>query len=239
LFAGIGFSLVTLARAIKYLLAHHPIPLWAFFFGLILASALVIGLQIRRWGARTIIAALAGTAIAFYVTIATPAQTPEALWFVFLSGMIAICAMILPGISGSFILLLMGKYALVIGAVSDLNVKILAVFGVGCICGLLTFSHVLAWMFRRFRALTVALLCGFMVGSLNKVWPWKITTQTRVNSKGETIPFLQESVWPNAVADPQIALAIALAVVGFVVILILSRLDPERSRGEGLGERSA
>ena len=230
LFAGIAVSILTLARIIGYLLKAFPELLWAFFFGLILASALYIGKQIKQWNIGSIVALIIGIAVAYYITVAAPAEGITATWFVFLSGCIAICAMILPGISGSFILLLLGMYAHIIGAIKDFKIGVLATFAAGCIVGLLSFSHVLSWMFRKYRSLTLALLTGFMIGSLNKVWPWKVTLQSRINSHGETVPFLQENVRPTFYeGDPHLIGAIALMIVGFVIVFVLERFGVEES----------
>lgn len=225
LFSGILISVFTLVRLISYLLEHEQILLWSFFFGLILASSLVIGQKVKKWNVRSVLALLAGIAIALYVTLATPASTPDELWFIFLAGAIAICAMILPGISGSFILLLLRKYAFIVEALKSLDFTTMLVFVAGCVAGLLTFSRLLSWMFQRFHDLTIALLTGFMLGSLNLVWPWKQVVEYRTNSAGEEVPFRFESVWPHQVdGDPQTLFAVALAVGSFVLIYALEKM---------------
>jgi putative membrane protein len=228
-FAGVLFSIVSLSRGILYLLEHHPILLWSFFFGLILASAFVVAESIITWNYSVLAAIFIGTAVAYTITIVSPAETPTEYWFIFLSGLIAICAMILPGISGSFILLLLGKYEYILAAVKELNVLVLGVFAAGCVGGLLGFSHLLTWMFQKFRDITIGALAGFMLGSLNKVWPWKITLQTRINSKGEEIPFIQENVLPGefeAMYNQQsnFMLAIVLFALGFILIYLFEKL---------------
>lgn len=225
LFAGILVSVGSLVKLIAYLLEHEQVLLWSFFFGLIVASALVIGRKIKAWSMGAIVAMAVGIGIAVYISLATPAQTPDALWFVFLSGAIAICAMILPGISGSFILLLLRKYAFIVEALKTLDIVTILVFMAGCAVGLLSFARLLSWMFKRFHDLTIALLTGFMLGSLNMVWPWKKVIEYRMNSAGEEVPFRYESVTPNAyVGDPQLLFAIALAVVAFALIYLLERM---------------
>ena len=224
LFAGILISVLSLVRLIHYLMHAYPVLLWAFFFGLILASALVVGRKVSRWNVVSIAMLLAGIAIAVFITLATPAETPEALWFIFLSGAIAICAMILPGISGSFLLLLMRKYEFIVTALKDMDVVVIATFLAGCVTGLLSFSHVLSFMFRRFHNQTIALLTGFMVGSLSLVWPWKNVIETRINSKGEEVPFRFESVLPAQFeGEPYLVGAIALALGAFVIIYLIER----------------
>ncbi len=244
LFFGIAVSIASLAKAITFLLTTYPVLVWAFFFGLIIASVLFIAKQIKKWNALNIGALVAGAIIAYTITVLAPAEIPNGLIYIFLAGCIAICAMILPGISGSFILLLMGAYATIIGAISgtldalkvaDMSLlmqygKRLAVFGVGCLVGLLSFSRLLSWMFEKAHDLTIAVLTGFMIGSLNKVYPWKITTQFRLNSHGEEVPFLQENVLPHLYTDgePQIALAIVMAILGFLVVFGLEKLGTSK-----------
>lgn len=226
LFTGIAFSVVALVRVIHYFLEHHPILIWSFFFGLILASAIMVARKVRLWTAAVFVATFIGCAIAFWIGLATPAETPNDLWFIFLSGMIAICAMILPGISGSFILLLLRKYEYITGAISDLKITVLAVFGLGAIVGITSFSHLLSWLFKKYHDLTIALLSGFMLGSLNVVWPWKEVIETRINSKGIEIPFRYKSVLPaNYDGEAQLLFALALMTLGFVLIVVIERLS--------------
>ena len=230
LFLGIGISIVSLSKVITYLLEVYPVFIWSFFFGLIVASALVISQQVTKWDIKSFSGLVLSALVAYFVTIASPAETSDALWFVFLSGTIAICAMILPGISGSFILLLLGKYNYILSSITELNFKVILTFGLGCIVGLLSFSHVLSWMFKRFHNLTIATLTGFMIGSLNKVWPWKNVLEWRTNSHGKSVPFIDESVLPaDFSGDPQIFAAIAIAVVGFALILLLERLGNQKA----------
>lgn len=232
-FGGIAISVLSLARVLGYLLENHPVLIWSFFFGLILASALLVGRKIRSRNTANIISLVLGAIIAFYITVAAPATTPTALWFVFLSGALAICAMILPGISGSFILLLLGQYRHILDSLSALRTDVLAVFLAGCAVGLLSFSRLLSWMFDRYHDLTVALLTGFMLGSLNKVWPWKQVLSTRIDSHGEEVPFLEKSVLPQAFdGDPQVLAAIGLAVFGFALIYYLERLSTRKPAAE-------
>ncbi len=231
LFLGIGISVLSLAKLITWLLHTYPEYVWSFFFGLIIASVIVIARKITRWSAVEFLLFAAGTGIAWWITEVSPTETTEAPWFVFLSGMIAICAMILPGISGSFILLLMGKYAYILNAVHTLDIKALAIFAAGAVTGLLTFSHLLSWMFRKHHNATVAMLAGFMLGSLNKVWPWKITLETRINSHGEEVPFIQENVWPaDAPGDSVLWIAVAIAIAGFAIVYVLESIGNKGSK---------
>lgn len=195
--AGIGISIFSLAKVMKYLLDTHPIFVWSFFFGLIIASAWLVAREVKKWGVGTIVALIAGTAAAYMITVISPASTPDAWWFIMLSGAIAICAMILPGISGAFILLLMGKYAYIIGAVSALNIPVLLLFVVGAVVGIISFSHLLSWLLAKHHGMTVALLTGFMVGSLNKIWPWKQTLETYTDSHGVVQPLVERNILPG------------------------------------------
>lgn len=170
---GILLSIFSLARLMQYLLVHQPIPLWSFFMGLIAASAIYVLREIGKWKLVHVISLLLGIAVAAYICLVSPSQTTEEYWFIFISGAIAICAMILPGISGSFILLLLGKYAFIMKAVTDFNVPVLATFAVGAVIGIISFSHFLTWLLKKYYKPTICVLAGFMIGSLVKVWPWK------------------------------------------------------------------
>ena len=228
-FLGILISVFSLARLLEYLLHHHPVLVWSFFFGLIIASAIYIAGKIKRWSVGKVVALILGIAVAYAITMLTPAQTPQAWWFIFLSGALAICAMILPGISGAFILLLLGKYAFVIEAVGNLDLAVLGILAAGALVGIISFSNLLSWFLRNFHDLTIAVLSGFMIGSLNKVWPWKRTIQTYVDSHGEVQPLVQDNVLPtdfaaHTGADPLLLQAILLAVIGFGLIFIIEGL---------------
>lgn len=229
---GIGLSFVTLAKLIKYLLAEHPILIWSFFFGLIVASAIVIARKITEWKVRTIIALCFGLAIAYTITVMVPAETPTSYWFLFLSGALAICAMILPGISGAFILLLLGKYEYILNAVSNFKLDVISVVGIGAIIGILSFSNLLSWLLKKYHNMTIGLLSGFMIGSLNKVWPWKQTISTFVDRHGVEKPLVQENILPGTFetlfsTDPQLVFALLLAVVGFLLIFIMEKYSPD------------
>lgn len=222
LLSGIAVSVLSLAKGISYLLESEPVLVWSFFFGLIVASAIIVGKSVEKWNATALVVMLGGIALAYYITIASPSQTPEAGWFIFLSGSLAICAMILPGISGGFILLLLGKYKFIITALSDFDIKTILIFMAGCVVGLLSFARLLSWMFKHYKNTTIAVLTGFMIGSLNKVWPWKITTATTIDRHGLEIPLTEKSVFPNQFdGDAQVVWAIVAALCGFLVIWIL------------------
>ncbi|WP_164891083.1 DUF368 domain-containing protein [Botryobacter ruber] len=232
LLAGILFSVASLSRLILYLLDNHSEMLWAFFFGLIVASAVVVSKKITQWRPAVVVAGLVGIVAAYLITTMSPTQSPEAYWFIFLSGAIAICAMILPGISGSFLLVLLAKYEFILNAVKDLRLDIILTFALGCVTGILAFSHVLNWMLRHYHNLTVALLTGFMVGSLNKVWPWKNTLQTYTDRHGVVKPLVQENVSPLEYLEltgrePYLLYGILLAVFGFLLVYLVDRYTDE------------
>ncbi|NVJ87153.1 MAG: DUF368 domain-containing protein [Algoriphagus sp.] len=224
LLLGILTSIFTLSKLITYLMDVHPIPLWSFFCGLILVSAFIILKEIKRWHLGVILALIVGTLLAWWVTELPPTSSPDAIWFTFIAGAIAICAMILPGISGSFILLILGKYENILAAVSERDFLTLGVFALGCVVGILSFSRLISWLLRKFYATTIGLLSGFMLGSINKLWPWKIVTQYRISSSGEEKPFLTENLWPSEYLaqvgqEPNLGLAIAGFLGGIVLVL--------------------
>lgn len=244
---GIGISVMALAGLMQYLLAHHPIQTWAFFFGLIVASSIFIIRGISGWRLREGIFLAMGAVLGVTVCTLSPTQTPEALWFIFLSGAIAICAMILPGISGSFILLILGKYQYIMEAISGLvsgedfgrNILILAVFMTGAVVGILGFSKLLHWLLARWHKETLIVLAGFIIGSLVKVWPWS-NTEAIVCSQFPAVAALQDAaekamesgigaeaaqkVLDAAVAshasliEPQVFSAVVFALIGFCLV---------------------
>lgn len=229
LLLGIMTSIFSMSSLITYLMSDHPIPLWSFFCGLILVSAFLILKDITRWNMGVILALLAGTLMAYFITELPPTSSPDALWFTFVSGAIAICAMILPGISGSFILLILGKYEQILQAVTNRDILTLAVFAIGCIVGILSFSRVVSWLLKKYHSLTVGLLAGFMLGSMNELWPWKIITAYRTSSSGEQKPFLTQNIFPGSYLEqtgiePQILLAISAFVFGILLVVGIERL---------------
>ena len=219
-FGGIFLAVVSLARILEHLLETHPVLIWSFFFGLILVSSVVVARRIREWNYSRVVALVAGVAIAFYITSVTPAETTEATWFIVLAGVLASCAMILPGISGSFILLLLGKYTFALNAVNEVEVLSLLLLGVGAVIGLLSLSRLLSWLFRKYHDGTVAVLAGFMIGSLNKIWPWKKTVETIVVD-GMEKPLVQKNVLP-ALADSgdRLLPALLMMLLGIGLILL-------------------
>lgn len=229
LLSGIVLSLATIARAVLYWLDNYPELLWAFFFGLILASVWSLCRHIERWESHIITAFFSGAILAYLITTISPASVEASALTIFLSGMVAICAMILPGISGSFILLLMGMYTPILMAVKNFEVVTLGLFGAGCVIGLLSFSHVLSWMFSSFKTTTLALLGGFMLGSLNKVWPWKYTTSYTIDRHGKQIPLVQENISPGSfetmTGEPSsLVMALVLMVIGASVVFLIEKM---------------
>ena len=230
LFIGIFVSIISLAKAIKYLLENEPILLWSFFFGLVLASIIYIAKQITKWNFISAIVLILGAFVAYYITTLNPLVTENSsLLFMFLAGAIAICAMILPGISGAFILVLLGAYKPILAAVNDRDLKTIAVVGLGAIVGLLSFSKILKWLFANYKNYTLAVLTGFIIGSLNKIWPWKETLTWRTNSHGVKVPFNQQSVSPFSFdGDAQLTFAIIIAIIGFGLILLMEKLAVQK-----------
>ncbi len=231
---GILVSIFSLARLMSWLLENHAMQVWAFFFGLIVGSAVFVGFRIKHWSFRAWLLMFSGIALAYWVTLATPASTPDHIWFIFLSGSIALCAMILPGVSGAFILILLGKYEFMLQAVAQLNIPLILVFGIGGVAGLLAFSHLIGYLFRKHPNSTLALLAGFMAGSLNKLWPWKEVIETRVSSDGQIIPILERSISPWSYTeiyghDPMLLSVIIAAVAGLALITLFTVLEAKKS----------
>ncbi|MBU1329345.1 MAG: DUF368 domain-containing protein [Gammaproteobacteria bacterium] len=238
LLLGILTSILSLARLISYLLEHHPIPVWSFFFGLILVSTHLVAREIKRWGLSRLVGFACGAGFAYWITVASPLQWGTDLPTLFLAGSIAICAMILPGISGSFILLLLGLYPFVLAAVKQLDLAVLGVFAAGALLGIVSFAGVLRWLLQRWRDLTLALLTGLMLGSLNKLWPWKETLSWQTDRHGETVPFVQANVLPAQFAqingqDPQLLLAILCTLLGIALVLGLEWIAARRAQSAG------
>lgn len=251
LLAGIAVSIITLSKLISFLLAEHPILVWSFFFGLVLASIWLVGKTIPKWNLKIVSGLIVGAAFAYWITIVTPTAGSENLLYIFLSGSIAICAMILPGISGSFILVLLGSYLTILGSITgalsalkigDWNLffayaLVIIVFMCGCLIGLLTFSRLLNWLFAKAHDLTIAILTGFLIGSLNKIWPWKKVEKFFTKHAGEQneelIPLIERNVFPadyTAMSGipNQWVYALMLAVLGFLLIFVLEKLGSKK-----------
>lgn len=235
LFAGILLSVASLAKLVSHLLVSQPILVWSFFFGLIVASILYIFRQLPHLRWQEGVSLTIGTLIALAISFASPTQGSEGLLVVYLSGAIAICAMILPGISGSFILLLLGMYPVMIDAISEMHWQLLLMFMLGCASGLMAFSRLLSWLLHRHHALTIALLTGFLVGSLLIVWPWRETLEVMIDSRGREVVLSSRLLWPEEFArvtglDPRTWLATGCMVVGLIVVLGLEYLGGQRRK---------
>ncbi|HSM56209.1 MAG TPA: DUF368 domain-containing protein [Candidatus Sulfomarinibacteraceae bacterium] len=232
---GIGIAVLSLAHALEWLLVNQPVFLWSFFFGLVLASVFVVGRRVSRWTPRLALALVAAAVGAFLLVGLVPGQTPNSWWFLFLSGALAICAMILPGVSGAFILVLLGKYHFMLSAVTERDVLSIAIVGAGAAVGLVTFAQILGWLFKNHHDFTVAALTGLMLGSLRKVWPWKEDVawvqdaqgQFIFDSHGAPIVARQMDVLPTLATQAdvtQFAIAVTLALAGLALILLLDRV---------------
>ena len=227
LFSGIAVAILSLARLMNYLLHYHPVPTWSLFFGLIAASTVMIGKHVHGWLGKAGISFVAGIIAATIIVNLIPIQTPEDLWFIFLCGILGICAMILPGISGAFILLILGKYEYITAALKNPflphNFAVIVVFCAGCVIGLIGFSRVLNYLLKKFHNLTLAFLAGLIGGSLQKIWPWKDVVATQV-IRGETHVIWGGPVMPP-VMDQEVLMAAGLAVLGFVAVVVIERLS--------------
>ncbi|MCX7976221.1 MAG: DUF368 domain-containing protein [Bellilinea sp.] len=228
---GIFAGAVTLAHLLENLLETQPLFVWAFFFGLVAASALVVARRVRVWGVGSIFLPVLGAVLTYLVVGLVPMNTPDTLLAFFLSGMIAICAMILPGISGAFILVLLGKYQDVLAAVTGLDIPRLVIFLLGAVLGISLFSRVLGWLFRRFHDATIALMIGLMLGSLRKLWPWK----GEVAGMGEALaPEIGESLINVLPAlSMETFMVIGVAVLGFGLVVGLEGLAARRKEVSG------
>jgi len=228
LFGGILTAVISLAKLITYLLENHEVALWSFFFGLIVASSYIIITKIKKWNILNVVLLVIGTLVAYWLTSMRQGAFPDGLGGIFLSGFIAIIAMILPGISGSYILVMMGMYEKILGALTasiggDFQSIIqILVFILGCILGLLAFSRLLQWLLLHYHDPVVAVLTGFMIGSLNKVWPWKNTLETYLDRHGEVKPLIQENILPPQL-DAEFFIALALAIFAFLFVYILEK----------------
>lgn len=223
---GIVISIFSLSKGLTFLLHHYPILVWSFFFGLIIASAIYVAQTIKTWNVGAVVAGIAGIVIAYFITVISPTEANTSWIYIFFSGVIAICAMILPGISGSFILVLLGMYQFILGAVVDLNIPVLLVFVAGAAIGIIGFSNVLSWLLKKYHTLTIALLAGFMVGSLNKIWPWKEVTESFIDRHGDVTPLAERNILPGTYEnltgnESMIWGALFFLVVGFVLIFVI------------------
>jgi putative membrane protein len=219
--SGMGLALVTTPYLFKWVLENYPSLIWAFFFGLVLASVLTVGRRIKTWNAARVLSVLAGAAGAYIFVGLVPIETPNTWWFLFLTGFVTMCAMGLPGVSGSFVLILLGKYHYLLSAVTNLDVFSLLMVVVGAGVGGASFAQVLSWLFKHYHDMTVALLTGLLLGSLRKVWPWKETVAFMLDRHGKQVPLTQINVWPAALTW-DVLLAILLGILGFAVVVGLT-----------------
>jgi putative membrane protein len=220
-FLGIGTAVLTLASALHWALEEYPVFVWSFFFGLIVASIFIVRKRVENWSAVNILAAVFAAVGAFVLVGLTPSETPNTPLLIFLSGAFAICAMILPGISGAFILVLLGKYTFVLGAVKNFDIATIALVGLGAVAGLLLFVRLLRWMLNTNQDLVVAILTGFMLGSLRKVWPWK-TFETI----SET--FIRETNFIPSAFTSEVLIAILVMLLGIAAITFIERFAVQR-----------
>jgi len=229
LVCGIALAVISTSHLMHYLLTEHAVQTWSVFFGLITASILVVAHSINK-RFTTFPALILGAILAYGITGLIPLYTPEEPWFIFLSGMIAICAMILPGLSGSFILLILGKYAFITAAlrnpVNPDNLEIILIFITGCLVGILGFSRILRYGLARWHDYTLALLTGIMLGSMRKVWPWKITLESQI-IRGKEHVLREENVWP--LLDIEFGIALLLMLSGFTLVMLLDKISRRRT----------
>lgn len=230
LLAGIFTSIILLSKAVTYALVAHPVLIWAFFFGLIIASVLHMLKQVTSWNMAGVGLGIMGAIFAYVITVASPIELDINYFTVFLAGSIAICAMILPGISGSFILLLLGMYTPILDAVKSFDGTVLSLFLLGCVAGLLSFSHLLSWLLREYRNGTLIFLIGLLIGALGKLWPWRQAVSFRINSSGEQVPLVEKLLMPTqfetVTGEPaQIGMAILMMLLGFSLVLGLEKLS--------------
>ncbi|MGB1901430.1 MAG: DUF368 domain-containing protein [Flavobacteriaceae bacterium] len=231
LFGGILLSILSLSKLVAWLLHEEPVLLWAFFFGLVLASIIFVLKKINQWNSAVFLGLILGGVFAYQLTQLNALGNSDSNWYLFLSGAIAICAMILPGISGAFILVILGSYANVLQALNDKDIAKITIFMTGALIGILSFSRLLKWLFKRFKNMTLAVLTGFMIGALSKIWPWKKTLSFRENSDGISVPLKEQCIAPFSFdGDPQILSAIGLMLFGFLMIFFLEKIGAKNKK---------
>jgi len=214
---GVLLATFSLAEVLSWLLDRYPVIVWSFFFGLIVSSVITVSRVIKQWRIPTIVAIAVGTITAYGLFGVIPVSTPNAPWFIFVSGFIAICAMILPGISGAYILVLLGKYHYILKALNNKDFFTLFIIGVGALVGLISFAQILGWLLKRYHDLTMAILIGLMCGSLRKIWPWKETVTTFIDSHGKEIPSLQSNIIPSSFTS-EVVCALLFMLTGILVV---------------------
>lgn len=221
LFSGVVVSILSLARLFDFLFIHYPVYIWSFFFGLILASVFFVGKTVSKWTWAVILAFIIGFAVALLITFLTPASQDESFFYLIICGVVAACSMILPGLSGSFVLILMGNYQLVmIDSINQMRFDILLPIVTGAFLGLLGFSYILSWVFKHFRNQTIAVLTGFIFGSLGIIWPWKDEIIQQFGDKEKVVGY--NWLWPEI--NLQFGIAIGIMIVGVLSIWIMERM---------------
>ena len=220
---GILTAIFTLSRLLSWLLQNRPVFIWSFFLGLILASVVSVSRRVEEWRILTWLCLVGGTLGSYFLVGLVPVSTPNDHWFLFLCGAVAICAMILPGISGSYILVLLGKYQYVLDAVNHRDFLVLGLVAAGACVGIIAFSRILGWLLKNYHDLMVAILTGLMLGSLRKVWPWKETLESVVDSHGQMVPLVQSNILPGQ-WNGEVLAALSLMVAGLLAVLFLDRL---------------
>jgi len=230
LFAGVGIAIIALAKIFDFLFQSYPVYIWAYFFGLVLASVYFVGKTVERWKISVILSFIIGTAIAVGVSLINPATANDNFFYLVLCGVVAICSMILPGLSGSFVLILMGNYQLIaIDAINNRDFSIIIPVGIGAVAGLIAFSHVLSWVFKRFKDQTIAMLTGFILGSLSILWPWKeplfLTDAAGdfIMKHGEKVIARYSVVFPEQI-NTEVLFAVGLMILGVLSIVIVEKV---------------
>lgn len=234
-FAGVFVSILTLAKLLEFLFQDYPVYVWSFFFGLIIASVYFVGKTIKKVNASVVISFIVGTSIALVISFMSPAAENDGIYYLFICGIVAVCSMIIPGLSGSFVLILMGNYKLIfIEAVNNFDFRILLPVGLGAIFGLIAFSHLLSWIFKKFRDPTLALLTGFILGSLGMLWPWKkeiyqvnATGEFLTKSDGSFVIQGYERYLPDSFSG-EVIMAIFLMILGVLTISFLEWIANKR-----------
>jgi putative membrane protein len=227
--AGIITSLLVLVGVVFNLIIHYPVLISSFFFGVIFASVALVLKEIKAWGYKPIASFIVSIALGYFITTLAPMETPDSYWFIFICGALAICSMIFPGISGAFVLVLLSKYQFMITALVELNVSIIIIFAMGCLFGLLGFARLITWVLDHYHHITVAILAGFMLGSLNKVWPWRKGLEYATTRTGEQIAVFDKSILPwnflsETGRDPQLFQAILMMALGVCIVIVTERI---------------
>lgn len=227
--AGITTSLLILVSIVFNLIVDYPILVSSFFFGVIFASVVLVLKEIKAWGYKPIVSFVVSAVLGYFITTLAPMETPDAYWFIFICGALAICSMIFPGISGAFVLVLLSKYEYMITSLVELNGWVILIFATGCVFGLLGFARLITWVLDHYHHITVAVLAGFMLGSLNKVWPWRQGLEYATTRSGKQIAVFDKSILPwhfltETGRDPQLFQAILMMALGVCIVIVTERI---------------